>query len=129
MESVKLICIVCPKGCPLEGIREGDALRIKGGCKRGKDYASREIEHPCRLVTTTIPISGGVIKRLPVRTSSPFPKRRIRELMTFLKSLEVEAPVQRGEIIVEDLLGERGVHLLACRTVASNGGISGKRQR
>ncbi|MGC8777730.1 MAG: DUF1667 domain-containing protein [Candidatus Caldatribacteriaceae bacterium] len=127
MESTKLICIVCPKGCHLEGYREGDSLIIKGGCKRGQEYASREIEHPCRLVTTTVPVRGGDIPRLPVRTSSPFPKRKIGELMSFLKSLEVEAPIQRGEVVVKDLLGEKDVHLLATRTVKRDGKISGKR--
>ncbi|MEN3185454.1 MAG: DUF1667 domain-containing protein [Atribacterota bacterium] len=98
-------------------------MTIRGGCKRGKEYAYREITAPCRLVTTTIPIRGGVIPRLPVRTSAPFPKGKIRELMIFLKSLEVQAPIKRGTVIVENLLGEKGVHLLATRTVVSNGKI------
>lgn len=117
MESIKIICIVCPRGCHLEGFKEGNSLVIKGGCKLGKEYASREIENPCRVVTTTIPVEGGEIKRLPVRTSKPFPKKRISELMIFLKSLAVEAPIQRGEVVRENLLGEKDVHLVATRTV------------
>lgn len=126
MESVELICIVCPQGCRLQGVKEGDSLTIRGGCKRGKEYAYKEITAPCRLVTTTIPIRGGVVARLPVRTSAPFPKRRIRELMIFLKSLEVQAPITRGAIVVNDILGERGIHLLAARTVTLDGKSSGK---
>lgn len=126
MESVKLICIVCPQGCHLEGVKEGDSLTIRGGCKRGKEYAYKEITAPCRLVTTTIPVRGGVVARLPVRTSVPFPKKRIRELMIFLKSLEVQAPIERGAIVVKDILGERGIHLLAARTVTLDGKSSGE---
>ncbi|MCX7667754.1 MAG: DUF1667 domain-containing protein [Atribacterota bacterium] len=125
MESVKLICVVCPQGCHLEGLREGNSLIIKGGCKRGKEYAYKEITAPCRLVTTTVPIRGGAIKRLPVRTSGPFPKGKIKELMIFLKSLEVQAPIRRGAVVVEDVLGEKGIHLLAARTVARDGKSSG----
>lgn len=117
MESTKIICIVCPQGCRLEGCSEGNSLIIKGGCKLGKEYALGEIENPRRVVTTTIPIERGEIKRLPVRTSKPFPKKRISELMVFLRSLAVEAPIQRGEVVTENLLGEVGIHLVATRTV------------
>jgi len=74
------------------------------------------VTHPCRVVTTTVRVRGGEIPRLPVRTSRPFPKDRIFELMGFLHSLEVEAPVTRGEVILRNLLGE-DIDLVATRTI------------
>lgn len=126
MVSLELICIVCPKGCRLEGEEKEGTVTVKGGCKRGEEYAYREVKHPCRIVTTTVPIRGGEFSRLPVRTSAPFPKKKIPDLMIFLRSLEVEAPIRVGEVVAENLLGEKGVHLLATRTVKGKNGVSGK---
>ncbi len=108
--------MVCPLGCRLTVEREGKEFLIQGGCFRGKAYARQEATYPCRVVTTTICVRGGEIPRLPVRTSRPFPRDRIFELMSFLHSLEVEAPVTRGEVIVRNLLGE-DIDLVATRTI------------
>jgi CxxC motif-containing protein len=112
----EVLCVVCPLGCRLTVGREGEEFSIRGGCSRGKAYARQEVTHPCRVVTTTVRVRGGEIPRLPVRTSRPFPKDRIFELMGFLHSLEVEAPVTRGEVILRNLLGE-DIDLVATRTI------------
>ncbi len=112
----EVFCIVCPLGCRI-GVEQGpDGLVLRGGCPRGQEYARQEVTSPCRVVTTTIRILGGEIPRLPVRTSAPFPRERIFELMEFLRTFEVTAPVRRGEVLVEDLLGT-GIHLVATRTI------------
>jgi len=112
----EVFCIVCPLGCRI-GVEQGsDGLILRGGCSRGQEYARQEVTSPCRVVTTTVRIRGGEIPRLPVRTSAPFPRERIFELMEFLRTFEVAAPVRRGEVLVEDLLGT-GVHLVATRTI------------
>lgn len=116
-ESTKVICIVCPKGCILEGRRDERGVTIQNGCPRGQEYAYRELQNPCRIVTTTIAVRNAALKRLPVRTSLPFPKRRIPELIDFLHTLSVEAPVRVGTVLMENLLGEPGVHLVATRTI------------
>jgi len=114
----KMICIVCPQGCTLEVVRgQGDSWEVKGGCSRGKEYAIAEISCPRRVVTTTVKLKGSKLRRLPVKTSHPFPKEKIPALMEFLKSVEVQAPVQMGEVVVSNLLGE-GVDLLATRSVS-----------
>jgi len=58
------------------------------------------------------------LRRLPVKTSRPFPKEKILALMEFLKSIEVEAPVKAGEVVASNLLGE-DIDLLATRSVSS----------
>lgn len=114
--SSEVLCTICPLGCRIV-VKGGDnSLTLQGGCLRGRRYAKQEVTHPCRVVTTTVRVRGGEISRLPVRTSHPFPRDRIFELMKLLHSLEVEAPVKRGEILARDLLGT-GIDLVATRTI------------
>ncbi len=113
----KVICITCPKGCTLEVTHDGQTiLTSKGGCKRGRDFAQRELSDPRRMVATTVKVSGGVHPLLPVTTAAPFPKPRIRELMGLLREVEVSAPVEPGQPILEDALGT-GIAILASRRI------------
>ncbi|MCS7241810.1 DUF1667 domain-containing protein [Candidatus Caldatribacterium sp.] len=112
----EVLCIVCPLGCRIRVEPKDNEFSFRGGCARGRSYAAQEVTHPCRIVTTTVRIRCGEIPRLPVRTSHPFPKGRIFALMEFLRSLEVEAPVRRGEVLVRNLLGT-GIDLVATRTI------------
>ncbi len=117
MESNEIICIVCPKGCTLAWSRNNGEITVHNGCRRGREYAFREIQNPCRIVTTTVAIHNASLKRLPVRTSAPFPKKRIPELLQFLKNFRVEAPIRVGTVLVENLLGEQGINLIATRSI------------
>ena len=62
METIKLICIGCPMGCPLEVERDGDTVTAVRGntCPRGDAYARKEVTHPTRIVTSTVRVQGGV---------------------------------------------------------------------
>lgn len=115
-EFLELICIVCPLGCSLSVVKDGDYVQVREGCKKGEKYAKEEMTNPRRMVTTTLRIKNGVWRRVPVRTSSPLSRDKIPELMKFLSSLEVEAPQKRGDIIVKNLLGE-GIDLVVTRTI------------
>jgi len=114
-EKIKLLCITCPRGCPLEITREGDTIvEIKAGCKRGQEYAKRELTHPTRMVASTVRVANGVHPLLPVYTSEPFPKDQMRDLMDALRQVTVEAPLRMGDVVVENILGS-GVNILASR--------------
>ncbi|MEI6157415.1 MAG: DUF1667 domain-containing protein, partial [Atribacterota bacterium] len=74
-EYKQLICTACPMGCTLEAEKEGDLIQVKGGrCQRGGKYAQDEITNPRRVMTTTCVMDGGELRRLPIRTTKPFPK-------------------------------------------------------
>jgi len=114
-EKIKILCITCPKGCSLEVTKEGETIvDIKSGCKRGHEYAQRELTDPRRMVATTIKVTNGVHPLLPVYTSSPFPKREIATLMAALRQMKVSAPITMGTVIAENILGS-GVDILASR--------------
>jgi CxxC motif-containing protein len=114
-EKLKILCVTCPKGCTLEVTREGQTIvEIKPGCKRGHEYANRELVDPRRMVASTIRVCNGIHPLLPVYTSAPLPKGKIRELLAELRQLEVSAPVIMGTVLLEDVFGT-GVNILASR--------------
>lgn len=111
----EIICVACPKGCRLEIRREdGEILVRNEGCKRGREYAINEINDPRRMVASSIKVSGGLHPLVPVYTAQPFPKGRIFELLTVLRSLQVEAPVHLNQVILPNALGT-GIDVLASR--------------
>jgi len=111
----KIICITCPKGCALEVTHDGQTvIKVTQGCKRGKEYAQRELTDPRRMVATTVRVRGGAHPLLPVATSAPFPKPRIRELMEALRDIEVQAPVEVGQPVLANALGA-GIDIIASR--------------
>ena len=105
MEEKKLICIGCPLGCELCAVLErGEVISVTGNtCKRGDAYARKELVSPERTVTSTVKMSDG--RMLPVRTKTDIPKAKVLECVRELKHVVVEAPVEMGQIIVQDIAG------------------------
>ena len=75
IEKVPLTCIICPMGCSMEVEVETNAsgqkkvLSVKdNGCKRGEQYAAKELQNPTRTLTTTIKVEGGELPLVPVKT-------------------------------------------------------------
>ncbi|MGM0367929.1 MAG: DUF1667 domain-containing protein [Actinomycetota bacterium] len=85
-------------------------------CKKGKDFAEKEIINPTRILTTTISIDSRKFKRLPVRSRAPAPKGIIKELINKVKKEKAKAPVKAGEVIAENLL-DSGVDIIASMSI------------
>jgi CxxC motif-containing protein len=119
-EHVKVICITCPKGCTLDVTREGDTvMKVEGsGCKRGAEYVEAEIHDPRRMVATTVRIAGSLHPLMPVYTAKPFPKPRIRELLAQIRTIQLNAPVKMGSVVLADALGT-GVDVIASRDMSA----------
>jgi CxxC motif-containing protein len=116
-EQLKILCITCPKGCSLEVTREGETIvEIKPGCKRGHEYAARELIDPRRMVATTVKVKDGIHALLPVYTAAPFPKAKIQLLMQTLRKIEITPPIQMGMVVLENAL-ETGIDILASRDI------------
>ena len=100
-----LICIVCPKGCPMKVTLEGkEIVNIEGfTCPRGKQYAIDECTHPMRTVTSTARTSdGGVVA---VKTDRTIPKELMFDCMKEINKAVASLPVQIGDVLIENLLG------------------------
>jgi CxxC motif-containing protein len=113
-----LVCIVCPIGCSLEIMHNGqDILSVQGNlCPRGRDYAAKELFSPERTLTTSVRVHGGELPLASVRTERPIPKRLIRTVVALVKGIELKAPVEFGQVIIEDVEGT-GVNVVVTREV------------
>lgn len=118
-ERRTLTCIACPIGCALALTHEGrEIVELRGAsCDRGAKYAAQEIADPRRQLSTTVPLAGGCAPRLPVKVSRPVPRDRVLEAVRQIHAIRARAPVRCGEVLLQDLLGEPGVSVVATRTV------------
>jgi CxxC motif-containing protein len=111
----QIICVACPKGCKLEVVHQDNSILVSNAsCKRGKEYGIREVTDPRRMVASTVKVSGGKHPLLPVYTSEPFPKGKIFELLSELRKVQIHAPIEQGDIILEKVLGT-DISILASR--------------
>ena len=117
-ETKQLVCISCPMGCRLEvEMEDKTILQVSGNlCSRGIVYANKELTNPTRILTSILPISGGVEEMVSVKSKTDIPKDRVFECVKSLKGLVIEAPIHVGDVIIEDLCGT-GVSLVATKTV------------
>jgi CxxC motif-containing protein len=115
-----LICIVCPMGCRCsieEDTSAPKGYKVTGiTCKRGEDYAIKEVTEPTRMLTSTVRIEGARLPRLPVRTSGAIPKERIGECMALINQLQVRHPVAMGQVLLKNLF-DTNVNLIASRSL------------
>jgi CxxC motif-containing protein len=112
-------CIGCPIGCPLQLVHEGgEIMEISGHeCNRGAKYAKQEFTDPRRELSTTVEIDGSRWKRLPVKVTGPVEKGRVIEAARKIHRLKVNAPVRLGQVLIKDFLGEKGIDVIACRSM------------
>ena len=122
MTERKLVCVSCPVGCEIVVELSGDEVRrVEGNrCKRGETYARQETVEPMRVLATSVKVLGGDRPIASIKTDGPVPKAMIPEIMEFVRSLAVEAPVRIGQTLACDVLGS-GAKLIATRAVSSRG--------
>ena len=119
MEKKLLTCIGCPLGCALTAVPNADGtFEISGyTCKRGLEYAKKELTRPERTVTSTVRVTGGAAPVVSVRTATDIPKDAIWQVMEAINATIVPAPVAIGDVLVADIAGT-GVALTATKAVA-----------
>jgi len=118
----RLICVICPNGCELEveyEIPDGK-ISVKGIsgelCKKGPKWAERELVSPVRTVCSSVFVEGGELPLVSIRTQTPIPLERIRDLMEEIKALKVKAPVKMGQVLLENPKG-MNTKIIATREV------------
>lgn len=119
MTKKELVCIVCPMSCNIQVTIEDDnsiSKVIGNSCKRGEVYARNELTNPVRMLTSTVKLKGGLYRRLPVITSNHIPKDKLFEVMKEINQIEVCAPIQIGDIIIQDVCGLK-IDIIASRSV------------
>ena len=102
----------------------GDEIEVeKNLCPRGEEFAKEEIERPMRILPTSVRVIGGERELVSVKTSAPIPRDRIFDVMEIIKKTSVKAPVEIGQVIIENVLN-LGVDVVATRSVRSSGSTS-----
>ena len=102
----KIICILCPRGCAMTVNGELGALQVTGNtCPKGKEYAINECTNPVRTVTSTVRVSNRTDTMGSVKTAAPVPREKMMEVMGQLRSIQVKAPVEIGDVILENICG------------------------
>ena len=71
---------------------------------------------PRRIVTSTVEIIGGEDVRLPVKTKQDIPKGKIFACVRALKDIQVQAPIEIGDVILSDVAGT-GIDIVATKCV------------
>ena len=123
VKAKEYTCIGCPIGCPLQLVHKGSKITEISGyeCDRGAKYAKQEFTDPRRGLSTTVEVAGSRWKRLPVKVTGPVEKGRILEAARKIHELHVEAPVKLGQVLLKDLMGEKGIDVVACRSIERSG--------
>jgi len=115
-DQLSITCISCPMGCPLTVIMDSGKVKNVSGavCKKGIDYAELECTNPTRMVCSTVTLTGSDLRRMPIKTERAIPKHKIAECVRSLKGVEIKAPVEIGDVVVENIC-DTGINMVATR--------------
>lgn len=118
MERRTITCIGCPLGCLVTvELENGEVISVSGNtCKRGEDYARKEVTNPTRIVTSIVRVSGGCAPVVSVKTKTDIPKDKIFDIIRALKEVEVKAPVVIGDVVLKNA-ADTGVDVVATKAV------------
>ena len=118
MSTRELTCIGCPVGCALTVELKGkEVISVSGNnCKIGETYGKKECTNPTRIVTSSVFVSGGNAKVVPVKTQSDIPKNLMFDCVKELKGVIVKAPVHIGDVVLKNVLNT-GVNIIATKNI------------
>ena len=106
----QITCIVCPRGCIMTAEGSGENWVVTGNaCKRGEKHAIGECTNPIRTVTSIVRVSNREDTMVPVKTAAPIPKGEMFTVMEKIRTIQVEAPVKIGDVILENVFGTQVV--------------------
>ncbi len=107
METEEITCIMCPRGCKVQVDIEDDEIQdVRGyACPNGEEYAIEEIKCPNRTVMSVVRCEECEMPTITVKTDRPVPKDKIEDVMKDISDIEVDSPVEIGEILEEDVAG------------------------
>ncbi len=115
-KELEFICILCPVSCTLKVTITSGEIKVEGNeCERGIEYAKQEVTNPLRPVMSVVKVKNGDMPTVSVITKDLVPKICIPEVMKATANIEVEAPIEIGQVIVENICG---TSLIATRKVA-----------
>jgi CxxC motif-containing protein len=138
METSFVTCVICPKGCSISvdweyetGCEADVALRAKkvvkvtgNSCPRGLKYATAEVIHPERVLTSTVRVKNGSLALLPIRSATPIPKEAMMEAMKTISATVIDVAdcgssgLKMGTVVIKNI-ASTGIDMIACRDVVA----------
>ncbi|MDR0708172.1 MAG: DUF1667 domain-containing protein [Treponema sp.] len=116
-----IVCFMCPNSCVLSISGDEAKPQIENNrCYRGADFALKELRDPERTLTSTMRTRNGVLPLVSVRSDKPVKKAELREIIIQLDAVTIDAPVARGQVLMESV-GINKVNIIATRSVAARG--------
>ena len=118
VEKKHFVCVVCPIGCEIDVVHDGDKIvSLEGNkCEKAEEFVRQELIEPMRILTTTVRLGGSRWPVIPVRTDKPVPKRLFANVMRQIRRIELQAPVNMLDVVVKDVL-RTGANVIATRTL------------
>ena len=117
---MELICIVCPNGCHLTVTQTPDGPVVAGNrCSRGEQYGRDETTDPRRVVTAVVRSTDPEHPCVPVKSDRPVPMARIPSVLKAIYALQIDLPVTRGAVCIENCC-DTGASILYTRTFAAS---------
>ena len=122
-----VVTVKGPKGTLTQKVHPNMHIALENGeirdvtgytCKRGHDYARKEVTNPTRIVTSTVRLTGSRTGACVVscKTAQDIPKGKIFEIVAALKGVMATAPVHIGDVLLADVAGT-GVDIIATKNV------------
>jgi CxxC motif-containing protein len=141
METSFVTCVICPKGCSIsvdwefkDGVKT--VVKVTGNsCPRGLKYATAEVIHPERVLTSTVRVKNGSLVLLPIRSATPIPKEAMMEAMKTISATVIDVAdfgscdasgtcgasngiLKMGTVVIKNIAGT-GIDMIACRNVVA----------
>ena len=97
---MKVICIMCPRGCELE-VAKGKKITVTGNaCPRGVIYGEREVTSPERMVTTIKKYNDMTIS---LKTDKSVPKDKVIQVLKEIKKSKLPKTLSCGDVIIKNV--------------------------
>jgi CxxC motif-containing protein len=86
----------------------GEEVKVEGNaCPKGAVYGHNECLHPTRTVTSIVRVANREDTMVSVKTEGPIPKEHIFDLMRIIRQTTVQAPIDIGDVVCDDVYGTR----------------------
>lgn len=124
MKAKEYICVLCPNSCTVTVVFSKEKIKeIRGyRCERGREWAENEVVRPRRYFVGSVTVRDGDFETVSVKTSDFIPLEKAKAIGLHTHSLCVEAPIKMYQVIERDILGLKGVDLIATREVRRKNG-------
>lgn len=99
-------CPRCTNACMITYTVEfGKILSIKNAaCPKGENFIYEQAETPDSIINTKVYVKNGTTSLAEVQTSKPVPGYLLNEMKNALKKLELEAPLEFGQVLATNYL-------------------------